>query len=130
MKTVGKVSFVFSLFNSSSSAIRFRNSLRNLESIDKSRSSIDTRKPRRIDWTVRQASNVGRTTRRLVVYTTTRFSAPGIEIRRLGFVKFPSAVTLLDSGGDFDRIVTAQSDIADLSSAVTLFDSDFSGDEI
>ncbi|MFS7979312.1 hypothetical protein Hanom_Chr10g00925851 [Helianthus anomalus] len=58
MKTVGKVNFVFSLFNASSSAIRFRNSLRNLESIDKPRSSIDTRKPRKIDWTVRQASNI------------------------------------------------------------------------
>ncbi|MFS7949084.1 hypothetical protein Hanom_Chr06g00567401 [Helianthus anomalus] len=72
---------------------------------------------------MQQASNVGRTTWRLVVYTTTRFSAPEIEIRRLGFVNISFAVTLLDFGGDFDRIVTAQSDIADLSFAVTLFES-------
>jgi len=55
-------------------------------SIERSRSSIRTGKLWRIDVTDLQASNVGRTTRRLVKYTTMLFSAPGIEIRTSGSV--------------------------------------------
>lgn len=75
MKTRGSVSFLFSR----TPRIVFSSSM-NLQSIERSRSSIDTRKLRRIAWTSLQSSNVRRTTRRLVRYTTIRFSDPGSEI--------------------------------------------------
>ncbi|KAD5317845.1 hypothetical protein E3N88_17791 [Mikania micrantha] len=56
----------------------FCNSSLNDESIDRSRSSTATRNPCRIERTARHASNVGRTAPRLVMYTTTRFSEPGM----------------------------------------------------
>ena len=72
MKTLGNVNFLWPRICC--------NSLRNPESMDRSRSSIETRNPRRIDRTALQSSNVRRTTRRLVKYNTIRFSAPGNEI--------------------------------------------------
>ncbi|EYU45705.1 hypothetical protein MIMGU_mgv1a014554mg [Erythranthe guttata] len=57
-----------------------RSSSMNPESIDRSRSSIDTRKSRRMDRTALQSSKVRRTIRKLVKYTTTVCSAPGIRI--------------------------------------------------
>lgn len=75
MKTLGRVNLDLSewprIFCSSSM---------NLESIIRSRSSIATRSPRRINRTVLQSSKVRRTIRKLVKYTTTVFSAPGIRI--------------------------------------------------
>lgn len=75
IKTRGRVSFAFSEWP----RILCSSSM-NPWSIDRSRSSTTTRKPRKMDRTVLQSSNVERTTRRLVKYTTTRFSAPGKEI--------------------------------------------------
>ena len=54
-----------------------RSSRRKPESIDTSRSSKATLNPLRMERTVLQSSNVARTTRRLVKYTTTRCSARG-----------------------------------------------------
>ncbi|PON85898.1 hypothetical protein TorRG33x02_183620, partial [Trema orientale] len=89
MKTLGRVSFLWPRICCSSP--------RKPESIDKSRSSIETRNPLRIDRTALQSSNVDRTTRRLVKYTTMRFSAPGRQITGSG-ARFGSSGCCSGSG--------------------------------
>lgn len=66
--------------------------------MERSRSSSCTRNPRRIDRTALQSSKVDRTTRRLVKYTTTRWSAPGILI--VGCCHWTCSEFLLFSSAD------------------------------
>ncbi|KAK4856321.1 hypothetical protein QYF36_016284 [Acer negundo] len=54
------------------------------KSMDRYRSSICTRNPLGMDRTYLQSSNVDWTMRRLMKYTTMRFSAPGININNCG----------------------------------------------
>ncbi|KAK4841447.1 hypothetical protein QYF36_004670 [Acer negundo] len=67
------------------------------KSMDRYRSSICTRNPLRMDRTYLQSSNVDWTMRRLVKYTTMRFSSPKIDIDGCGAVETVETIEEVDS---------------------------------